>query len=233
MKRSKYKRTIWEDGITKINANNLNHLEKEVERLSLDSLSPSQLLAGNGIKLTLLDDGTIKISSLITEADGKIVIGQDTEPDLSPYYRLNRLSAGDIFNFREEGTSEDEDKMITLLTNKKQEVVSIRFGGSIYKLHREGGGDELDNLPDGPGLKKTITDLEKKVLELEKKLESVGNNNLPKKTELEPEVTGLLNNAWSDTNKRPYLKKILVDIGNVAFKSEVSRGSEDITLNND
>lgn len=56
--KSVYLKTNWIDNKTPVNAANLNNIEKGVDLLFRSSISPSELLEGDGITLEQGEDGT-------------------------------------------------------------------------------------------------------------------------------------------------------------------------------
>ena len=231
MQRPKYKRIFWEDGKTKVNASNLNRIERELERLSLDSLSPSQIVAGPGIKIKLLESGAIYISSLITSTNGEVVLGKDDKPEESPYFKLRIPGREDIVNVREESADQGEDKMITLLT-KNSEITGIKVGETKYNLVKAPLPDDIVRDPDifeGNTLKPSIMpeiskvpELERRILELETKLKNLEKMAETRDTgKLDSELASMFNESWEHLDKRQGLRKVISEVKDIAFKSDL------------
>lgn len=59
----KFNRTTWVDGQTPVTAAEMNRIEAGIDKALTDSLTSSSIVAGNGIKTTLTEDGRIEVSS--------------------------------------------------------------------------------------------------------------------------------------------------------------------------
>lgn len=55
--KTNYNKTRWVDNKTPVNAENLNNIENGISNLYSNAISPSELIGGDGIRVSSLEDG--------------------------------------------------------------------------------------------------------------------------------------------------------------------------------
>ena len=119
--RKKYNKTNWIDGVTPVKASTMNNIENALEELYLETLFPSQIKTGSGLRSDITKDGNIQISfeSPVIQSktvEGVEIITTDIENkrDNVLYYllgeegKIDKIFYGNELIFEKEVKQEEE-----------------------------------------------------------------------------------------------------------------------------